>query len=369
MREDTSDYRRLFLSGTPLFDVRAPVEFARGAFPGAVNLPLMDDAERHQVGLCYKERGQDAAIALGHQLVSGERKAERIARWVDYTHAHPDGYLYCFRGGLRSQLVQQWLRDEAGIDYPRIVGGYKAMRSFLIEQVDAAARDGDFLMLGGLTGSGKTDVLADVEASVDLEGLARHRGSSFGRRAAAQPSQIDFENALSISLLQRYEAGFRSLVLEDEGRFIGSLDLPQAFFQRMQTSPLIWLEVPFDERVERVLRDYVLGLSAEFIDAFGPAAGFEAYATRLRDAMNGIARRLGGERHARLSHLLEHALAQQAENGEVDAHRAWIVELLQHYYDPMYGFQREQRESRIVFRGNRAEVTAYLRERATQAAR
>ncbi len=364
MRADTADYGSLFLRDVPLLDARAPLEFARGAFPGAVNLPLMDDGERHQVGLCYKQQGQQAAIALGHQLVSGELKEARIAGWARFAQAHPDGYLYCFRGGLRSQLVQQWLRDEAGIAYPRVAGGYKAMRTFLIDTLDAATRECDFLILGGLTGSGKTDVIAGLAAAVDLEGHARHRGSSFGRRAQAQPAQIDFENALSIDVLRRRAAGHGALVMEDEGRFIGGCGLPQALHQRMQASPLVWLEVPFEERVERVLRDYVVGLCAEFIAALGPEAGTEAYAARLRDAFAGISRRLGGERYVRLLAQLEAALARQAEAGDVSLHRGWIAELLRAYYDPMYAFQRESRESRIVFRGDAAAVIEYLSARA-----
>lgn len=363
MRPDTADYASLFLTDVPLLDARAPVEFARGAFPQAVNLPLMTDAERHQVGLCYKQQGQQAAIELGHRLVAGGIKADRIAAWAQFAQAHPDGYLYCFRGGLRSQLVQQWLRDEAGIAYPRVTGGYKAMRTFLIETLDAATRECGFLVVGGLTGSGKTDVLADVPAAIDLEGHARHRGSSFGRRAQSQPGQIDFENTLSIDVLRRRAAGRETLVTEDEGRFIGGLDLPLSLFQRMQMSPLVWLEAPFEERVERVLRDYVRGLSAEFIDAQGPEAGAAAYAERLSDALAGIARRLGGERYARLSGMLDAALARQARTGEVDLHRGWIAELLRHYYDPMYDYQRENRAARVVFRGDAAAVTEYLRER------
>jgi len=364
MREDSRDFRHIFLSGVPLLDVRAPVEFARGAFPGAVNLPLMDDEERHQVGLCYTEQGQDAAIELGHQLVSGDLKAARIAGWARFAQAHPDGYLYCFRGGLRSQLVQQWLRDEAGIDYPRVSGGYKAMRNFLIDVVDHAATSQDFLVVGGLTGSGKTDVITDVEAAVDLEGLARHRGSAFGRRAQAQPAQIDFENALGIAMLRHADAGHRVLVVEDEGRFIGSVDLPKDLWQHMQASPLVWLEAPFEERVERVLRDYVLGHAAEFTAQHGQQAGFDAYAARLREAMAAIARRLGGERYGRLSALLDQALARQQDQGEVGLHRGWIEVLLRDYYDPMYDYQREKRAARVVFRGDRAAVTAWLRERS-----
>ncbi|MGO4610979.1 tRNA 2-selenouridine(34) synthase MnmH, partial [Variovorax sp. 2RAF20] len=89
--------------------------------------------------------GQQAAIVLGHQLVSGEIKAARIQAWTDFARANPDGYLYCFRGGLRSQIVQQWLKDEAGIDYPRVGGGYKAMRTFLLETVDQAVEQCDFV--------------------------------------------------------------------------------------------------------------------------------------------------------------------------------------------------------------------------------
>ncbi len=366
MRDDTGDFRRLFLSGAPMMDVRAPLEFARGAFPGTVSLPLMDDEERHQVGLCYAQEGQEAAIELGHRLVSGDLKAARIAQWAGFARAHPDGYLYCFRGGLRSQIVQRWLRDEAGIDYPRVTGGYKAMRSFLIDVTEEAAATREVFVLGGMTGTGKTDVIVEVPAAVDLEGLARHRGSAFGRRALAQPPQVDFENALAVDLLRRADAGYRALVVEDEGRFIGGRDLPKVLWQRMQASPLVWLEASFEERVERVLRDYVLGLAAEHIDQLGPVAGFDAYAARLRDAMAAISPRLGGERYARLSTLLEQALACQSEQGETSLHRGWIEVLLRDYYDPMYAYQQQSRASRIVFRGDRAEVTDWLRERSAR---
>ncbi len=118
MRHDTADYRQLFLDDVPMMDARAPVEFSKGAFPGVVNLPLMNDIERQKVGTCYKQHGQQAAIELGHRLVTGKVKAERIEAWAAFARANPHGYIYCFRGGLRSQLVQQWLKSEAGIDYP-----------------------------------------------------------------------------------------------------------------------------------------------------------------------------------------------------------------------------------------------------------
>jgi tRNA 2-selenouridine synthase len=128
----------LLRGGRVLIDVRAPVEFGQGALPRAVNLPLMDDEERRQVGIEYKQRGQDAAIALGQRLVSGAVKEDRVDAWVALLDDHPDAVVYCFRGGLRSQVSQQWL-EEAGITRPRIRGGWKAMRQALCERIDAAA--------------------------------------------------------------------------------------------------------------------------------------------------------------------------------------------------------------------------------------
>src|SRR5690554_3246183 len=198
MRPDTQDYHQLFLDDVPMMDMRAPVEFARGDFPTAVSLPLMTGIERQKVGTCYKNRGQQAAIELGHQLVSGATREQRIEAWAAFAQANPDGYLYCFRGGLRSQIVQQWLKSEAGIDYPRVVGGYKAMRTFLLETAQQAVTQCDFVLVGGLTGTGKTEVIDQLNNSLDLEGHANHRGSSFGKHATEQPTQIDFENRLAI---------------------------------------------------------------------------------------------------------------------------------------------------------------------------
>ena len=128
------DFRALFLDGRALLDVRAPVEFAKGAFPGAVNVPLLTDAERHEVGVRYKRRGQDAAIALGAELVDERERSDRVARWQAFAEAHPDGALYCFRGGLRSRITRHWLA-EAGVELPLVTGGYKAMRAFLIAEL------------------------------------------------------------------------------------------------------------------------------------------------------------------------------------------------------------------------------------------
>jgi tRNA 2-selenouridine synthase len=364
MRDDTSDYRQLFLDDVPMMDARAPVEFAKGAFPGVVNLPLMDDGERQRVGTCYKQHGQRAAIEMGQRLVSGELKAQRIDAWAAFAKANPEGYLYCFRGGLRSQIVQQWLKSEAGIDYPRVIGGYKAMRSFLIETTEQAVAQCGFILVGGMTGTGKTEVLAQLGNSLDLEGHANHRGSSFGKRATAQPGQIDFENALAIDILKKRAAGLRQFVLEDEGRIIGKCALPQELYQGMQHFPLVWLEDSLAGRVERILKDYVIDLSAEFIALQGVEDGFKAFAERLRQSLANILKRLGGERYQRLAAIMDQALLEQEKQGVVDLHRAWIETLLLEYYDPMYAFQRENKAGRIEFVGEQAAVVEFLRQRA-----
>ncbi|AGL84115.1 tRNA 2-selenouridine synthase [Pseudomonas protegens] len=363
MSLDCTDYREIFLNDRPMMDTRAPIEFTKGAFPGVLNLPLMTDQERQRVGTCYKQQGQQAAIVLGHQLVSGAIKEQRIQAWADFARAHPDGLLYCFRGGLRSQIVQQWLKDEAGIAYPRVGGGYKAMRTFLLDTTEQALQQCDFVLLGGMTGTGKTQVLGQLDNALDLEGHANHRGSSFGRRATGQPSNIDFENCLAVDLLKKRERGVQSFVLEDENRMIGSCALPLPLYQSMQGLPMVWLEDSLANRVQRILDDYVVNLCAEFVAVHGEQ-GFALFAERLLESLNKIHKRLGGERHQRLFLLMEAALAEQARSGDVERHRAWIKGLLGEYYDPMYAFQRESKGARIEFSGEHGAVLDYLRQRS-----
>ncbi|VVO08245.1 tRNA 2-selenouridine synthase [Pseudomonas fluorescens] len=365
MSVDYTDYRDIFLNDRPMMDARAPIEFSKGSFPGVVNLPLMNDHERQRIGTCYKQHGQQAAIELGHQLVSGDVKAERIQAWAEFARAHPDGLLYCFRGGLRSQIVQQWLKNEAGIDYPRVGGGYKAMRTFLLETVDQAVAQCDFVLLGGMTGTGKTEVLTQLSNGLDLEGYANHRGSSFGKRATGQPSNIDFENRLAVDVLKKRARGLEQFVLEDESRAVGSCALPLPLYQGMQRFPMVWLEDSLQGRVERILRDYVVDLCAEFIAVHGDE-GFTLFSERLLESLNNVQKRLGGERHQRMLILMEQALLEQGRSGAVDLHRGWIEGLLVEYYDPMYAFQREKKGARIEFAGEQRAVLEYLRERVNQ---
>jgi tRNA 2-selenouridine synthase len=358
---NTDDYRHVLLSGAPLMDVRAPVEFAKGAFPGAVNLPLMNDLERQKVGTCYKNQGQDAAIALGHKLVSGAVKHERVQAWAEFARQYPDGYLYCFRGGLRSRITQEWLASEAGIQYPRIIGGYKAMRTFLLHEIDDALVHCRFTVVGGLTGSGKTDILNQLPNALDLEGLANHRGSSFGKRATPQPAQISFENSLAIELMRRRDAGEQAFVLEDESRLIGGCALPIPMYQHMQQLPLVWLEDRFEDRMQRILRDYVVDLAREYCEVHGEENGFELFAARLRQSLANIVKRLGHERYQRLAAQMDDALRRHVQHDDVGGHLAWIEGLMIEYYDPMYASQREKKAHRIVFSGPFDQVLDYLR--------
>lgn len=360
MPENLSDLRHIFLNDVPMMDVRAPIEFVQGAFPGVVNLPLMNDEERRQVGTCYKQRGQQAAIALGHSLVSGETKRARIAAWADFAQTYPQGVLYCFRGGLRSQITQRWLQTEAGIAYPRVIGGYKALRTFLLETTEAAARQCDFIVLSGSTGTGKTEVIAQLPQGIDLEGHANHRGSSFGQRTTAQPTQINFENQLAIDFLKKRERGHALFVLEDEGKHVGSRSVPLGLRQRLEQAPIVYLHDTFDARVERVLRDYVVQQCAEFAAQLGAGPGFDAYAARLLTSLDKLSRRLGGDLHQQLRLSMQAALQTQQAQGDVAQHRGWIAALLQRYYDPMYDYQRQTRAERIVFEGERDAVLAYL---------
>jgi len=138
-----------------------------------------------------------------------------------------------------AMLCEQWLQSEAGMAYPRVIGGYKAMRRFLLDNLAMQARERRFLVLSGQTGCAKTDLLAEVPGAIDLEGLANHRGSAFGKRVGGQPSQIGFENALSIALLRNRQAhGDAPVLLEDESRLIGRVAVPEGLRERTLGAPV-----------------------------------------------------------------------------------------------------------------------------------
>jgi tRNA 2-selenouridine synthase len=352
----------LFVGDVPLLDVRAPLEFAEGAFPTAENHPLIDDEQRRRIGIEYKEAGQEQAVALGEELVSGNLKTERIARWTEFLQRHPDAVLYCFRGGKRSEISQRWLLEGAGISCPRVRGGYKAMRRFLLDQLEQNSRQCRPIVIGGRTGVGKTRLLERCATRIDLEALANHRGSAFGQHVQPQPAQIDFENALSITLLKLVDAGNPFFVVEDESRNIGSRHVPPAFFARMANAPLVLLEASDEERVDITLQEYVHDALAEFRAACGVYDGFRQWSDYLLGSVDRIRRRLGGDRHAQVRAMLDAAIERHALSGDSEGHRSWIAFLLREYYDGMYEYQLTRKAERIAFRGESPAVQEFLRQ-------
>lgn len=348
----------LLRTKTALLDVRSPVEFQRGALPTATNIPLLTDPQREKIGTCYRQHGREAAIALGYELVDENTRECLLQHWQEFIQRNDRTALYCWRGGLRSATVQQWLAGH-GIHIPRIDGGFKALRRYLLELITDLASGDNLVIVAGKTGSGKTHFINDLGNSLDLEGLANHRGSAFGKRVAQQPAQIDFENALGIDLLHLDWSDHRRVVLEDESRAIGSLSIPLELHQRMLQSPIALIEETLQQRIDTIHLDYIQSNYQDFKDN-APEQADELFAESLTDALFRIRKRLGLERYQRISQVLEDALQQQRNGQGIDAHRNWIEELLTNYYDPMYEYQLQKKSSRIVFRGDRDETRGWI---------
>ncbi len=344
MRPDDDHCLALLRSGAIGIDVRSPVEFDSGHLPRAINLPILNNDERAAVGTTYQQDGDEAATALGHQLISGDVKAERIAAWTDLLKDQPKAYLYCWRGGARSSIACKWL-GELGLSPMRIEGGYKRLRNLCLDALEVTPeKTRHWWIVGGRTGSGKTRFLVDLDYSIDLEGLANHRGSAFGAALTPQPAVPSFENALACSLLAHNAP---LLVLEDESRTIGRVGLPESFFRAMQQAPVVILEAELSERIDAI--------RAEYIDAALQLMNPDALHARFRSALARIQRRLGGQRHRDILAAMMHGF----EHGE---HEGWIERLLTWYYDPMYDYQLEKKQARIRFSGPAADTRSFLEQ-------
>ena len=361
-REDTSDYRQLFLEDIPLLDVRAPVEFARGAFPNSVNLPLLDDRQREQIGIRYKHAGQDEAIRLGLELATPEIREQRLEEWGRFSEAHPEGYVYCFRGGLRSRTTQQWMREQ-GIDLPLVRGGYKAMRRYLIDELEIAADSVPLVCVGGLTGVGKTRVLCKTRHHIDFEGIANHRGSAFGRDALdLQPTVIDWENRVSIEFLKhRHAFPGKPLLVEDEGRCIGRVNLPDRLYDAMLRAPRAILEADTEQRIQLIREDYIERSWPGYRQAHGEAAERE-FGRFVLDNLARIQKRLGGDRYRSVRESFESALRVFFDSADASGFDDGIRTLLEEYYDPMYRYQIESKQPEIVFRGGEQEFLQWAED-------
>lgn len=350
----SDDLLALLRRGTPFIDVRAPGEAERGTVPGACNLPILDDAERARVGTTYKQQGQDAAVRVGHRLVSGPVREQRVAAWADFARQHPDAWIFCWRGGQRSAIAAEWLA-EAGHPLPRVPGGFKALRAALTEALQAACHDPrPWVILAGRTGSGKTELLRSLPHAIDLEGLAAHRGSAFGATESEQPAPVTFENTLATAWLRHLGP---YLLLEDESRTIGRLALPEDWHQRMLRAPVALLEVDTNERIAQIVREYVeLPLRAGVACATLHA--------RYTAALTRIERRLGGLRRRAVQAALDDAFANRpdpATDLDTGPHAAWVDLLLRDYYDPMYDHQIESKMRRVIVRGDAATLREYFR--------
>lgn len=335
-----SDYDTILRENLPVLDVRAPTEFERGRIPNSTNLPILNDSERTQVGIAYKQRGNEVAVDLGYSLVRGREKDRRVNLWSRFLKSRPNAVLTCWRGGQRSEIAQNWL-DEVGIEVPRIAGGFKAVRQCSLDVLEQA-NSRKWIVVAGSTGVGKTHFLNSYAESVDLEAIAHHRGSAFGQLAIPQPTPVSFELALAQRLLQTQHLS--TCLIEDESRTIGRLAIPNPLYTAMQSAPIVVLEASFEARVQLTYEYYVRN----------------ADAANLLDALGRIRKRLGQERYAVVCSQLERAIDQGSESLHFD----WIASLFNWYYDPMYEYQLNRKLDRIVFQGDAQAVCEYLTQEA-----
>jgi tRNA 2-selenouridine synthase len=237
----------------PVLDVRSPGEFAHAHIPGAHSFPLFSDEERKVVGTAYKQQSREEAVKIGLDYFGVKMRkmveeAEQIAKEDKTLLVH------CWRGGMRSAGIA-WLLDLYGFKVYTLVGGYKAFRNLMLQQFDKTYQ---FQILGGYTGSGKTEVLHELgnagQHIVDLEAIAGHRGSAFGAiESVEQPSQEMFENKLALALMQHPN---QNIWLEDESQRIGHVNIPHTIWKQMRASQVMFMDIPFEERLQHIVDGY-----------------------------------------------------------------------------------------------------------------
>lgn len=246
----------------PILDVRSPAEFAEGHIPGACNLPLFDDDERKVIGTLYKQAGRDASILTGLDFVGTKMSGFLKQAWkiAPYRKLR----IHCWRGGMRSEGMA-WLLSLAGFEVHLLVGGYKAYRRFIREELSS---DVPYLVLSGGTGSGKTEILKNLAKNgcqvLDLEGIARHKGSAFGAIGQEdQPTNEQFEN----DLYEKWKTfdTQEPVWVEDESRAIGRVSIPEPLFLRLRKSKVIVLDMPLELRIHRLVAEYACFPKEELI--------------------------------------------------------------------------------------------------------
>lgn len=199
-------------------------------------------------------------------------------------------------------------------------------------------------------------MLNSLDNSIDLEGLANHRGSTFGKRPGGQPSPIDFDNRLAIALLRQHHARpTQRILLEDESKLIGRCAIPLQLRERMAQAPFVRVTVSLTQRVEHSFRNYILCKLDEWQQALGQEAGFAAFSDDLSGTLQKTQKRLGGALFQEINALLQQALVAH-QRGDPSLHRAWIERMLRDYYDPMYEYQLAHRYGVAEFTGTPADV-------------
>ena len=249
-----------------VFDVRSPSEYAHAHIPNALSLPLFNDEERAKVGTLYKQVSAENALIKGLDFV-GPKMAGFVKTAVKKS-PNRKLLIHCWRGGKRSGSMA-WLMAFAGLDVVTLEGGYKNYRQFILNEFENRALN--ILVLGGKTGSGKTEILKELEKAgeqiIDLEGIAHHKGSAFGWIGEPkQPTVEQFENNL-FDVFRTIDPTKRVWV-ENESRSIGTVFIPQGFWNQMKSSPLIHLEVPFFQRVEHLVNVYTQTSKEDLILSF-----------------------------------------------------------------------------------------------------
>tara|TARA_B100001250_G_scaffold391076_1_gene391622 strand:+ start:9727 stop:10776 length:1050 start_codon:yes stop_codon:yes gene_type:complete len=327
-------------------DLRSENEFKKGSIPGSVNMPILSNDEHEAVGIEYKKKGQESAINLGHTLVTASIKEKRVKAWLHFIKENPNTKIFCYRGGLRSQIALKWIK-ESGVRTSIVEGGYKRFRSFCLDIIQLKNKSAKkWVIIGGNTGSGKTDFILPYKSTIDLEGIANHRGSAFGKKISDQPTASNFENKLALKYFKN-KSDF--LILEDESRLIGKNILHENWYQKMQSSDLVILRVNLSERVNNIYREYI-------VEPLEKNINHELISSIMSKALFNIKKRLGGKRYSDIQKIMNKSFEDRNER----LHRTWIKKILTYYYDPMYNYKIKKRSEYIKFSGSPKEVKTYL---------
>ncbi len=275
-----TDFRNLAI---PIIDVRSPVEFAKGHWPGAINIPLFSDNEREFIGKSYKQEGRLKATFNGLKVTipkSTKLKSIILKTASTKNYSNKSLRIYCWRGGMRSSAFA-WLARTVGIKTYLLKDGYKSYREWALNQFEA---DLPIRLLGGRTGTGKTDLLNQINSKkihvIDLEGLANHRGSSFGSLGMnKQPSTQQFENAIAESLDKFAKSSAKEIWIEAESSSLGKCRIPNDLFKKMKKAPVLEVTKTKNERIDNLVNVYSRNSENE-----------------LKDAVTRISKRLGSQR-------------------------------------------------------------------------